>query len=82
MNTVTLHVTHSVLPLPVITGSQPQTVPSIMTRPRVVTFRIAPTVADLTDLAVTEDESLSERAVLDHVDADIQGDVVRAEGFD
>lgn len=52
-----------------------------MACPRVVALRVTLAISDLGDPTIAEDEPLSEAGVSDSVDAQIQGDVVRVEGF-
>lgn len=81
MYAVALHVTNSILSLPVVAGPQSEAVPPVVARPRVVALRVTLAVPDLPDSTVAEDEPLSEAGVPHGVHAQIQGDVVRAEGL-
>lgn len=56
-------------------------VPSIVTRPWMVTLGIALAVPDLSNSTVAEDEAPPEAGVFHGVHGQIQGDVVRPEGF-
>lgn len=79
--TVALHVTDSILSLPVVAGPQSKAVPSVVARPRVVALRVALAVPNLPNPTVAEDKLLSEAGVFYSVQAQIQGDVVRAKGL-
>ena len=79
--TVALHVTNSILSLPVVAGPQSEAVPSIMARPRVVALRVTLAVPNLPYSTVAEDKLLSKAGVFYGVHAQFQGDVVRTKGL-
>lgn len=78
---IALHVTHSILSLPVVAGSQSKAVPSIVARPWVVALRVTLAVPNLSNSAVAEDKPLPQTGVFHGVHGQIQGDVVRAKGL-
>lgn len=81
MDTVALHVTNSILSLPVVAGPQSKAVSTIMARPWVVTLRVTLAVPNLFNSTVAEDKLLSEAGVLHRVHTQVKGDVVRTQGL-
>lgn len=81
MYTVALHVTNSILSLPVVAGPQSKAVSPIMARPWVVTLRVTSVVPNLFNSTVAEDKVLSEAGVLHRVHTQVKGNVVRTQSL-
>ncbi len=80
VNAVALGVADSIPPLPVVAGPHAQAVAPIVARKMMVTLRIAVAVPHLGNVAVAEDKAPLEGRVVDGVNSELKGDVVRMEG--